>query len=199
MAFLDKLKAGLQKTKKALFAPIDQMLKAFTKVDEELLDAFEVGFGHAAFKHIDLGGAHGGAVALGHELDALGGGVGALVELAGQGFHSEHKAFGQFGEGVVHLGFGEHGLHGALEHGVVEAFHVVAVHKAQAGEGADAEERAQFVQEALGLMAQAGLLFHIDTSDHGYFLLGRGRRPRLNRPEEAGSQGGAEPPPLGAV
>ena len=41
MAFLDKLKAGLQKTKKALFAPIDQMLKAFTQVDEELLEELE--------------------------------------------------------------------------------------------------------------------------------------------------------------
>ena len=41
MAFLDKLKAGLQKTKKALFAPIDQMLKAFTKVDEDLLEELE--------------------------------------------------------------------------------------------------------------------------------------------------------------
>lgn len=41
MAFLDKLKAGLEKTKKALFAPIDQMLKAFTKVDEDLLEELE--------------------------------------------------------------------------------------------------------------------------------------------------------------
>ncbi len=41
MAFLDKLKAGLQKTKNALFAPIEQMLKAFTKVDEELLEELE--------------------------------------------------------------------------------------------------------------------------------------------------------------
>ena len=41
MAFLDKLKAGLQKTKKALFSPIDQMLKAFTKVDEDLLEELE--------------------------------------------------------------------------------------------------------------------------------------------------------------
>lgn len=41
MAFLDKLKAGLQKTKNILFAPIDQMLKAFTKVDEDLLEELE--------------------------------------------------------------------------------------------------------------------------------------------------------------
>ena len=41
MAFLDKLKASLQKTKQALFSPIDQMLKAFTKVDEDLLEELE--------------------------------------------------------------------------------------------------------------------------------------------------------------
>ena len=41
MAFLDKLKAGLQKTKTALFNPIDQMLKSFTKVDEDLLEELE--------------------------------------------------------------------------------------------------------------------------------------------------------------
>ena len=41
MGFLDKLKEGLQKTKKALFAPIDQMLKAFTKVDEDLIEELE--------------------------------------------------------------------------------------------------------------------------------------------------------------
>ena len=41
MGFLDKLKAGLQKTKNALFSPIEQMLKAFTKVDEELLEELE--------------------------------------------------------------------------------------------------------------------------------------------------------------
>ncbi len=41
MGFLDKLKAGLQKTKNALFSPIDKMLKAFTKVDEELLEELE--------------------------------------------------------------------------------------------------------------------------------------------------------------
>ena len=41
MAFLDKLKAGLAKTKKALFSPIDEMLKAFTRVDEDLLEELE--------------------------------------------------------------------------------------------------------------------------------------------------------------
>ncbi len=41
MAFLDKLKAGLSKTKTALFGQIDEVLKAFVKVDEDLLDELE--------------------------------------------------------------------------------------------------------------------------------------------------------------
>ena len=41
MAFLDKLKAGLQKTKNAIFGQIDEVLKAFVKVDEDLLDELE--------------------------------------------------------------------------------------------------------------------------------------------------------------
>ena len=41
MAFLDKLKAGLSKTKNALFGQIDEVLKAFVKVDEELFEELE--------------------------------------------------------------------------------------------------------------------------------------------------------------
>ena len=41
MAFLDKLKAGLSKTKNAIFGQIDEVLKAFVKVDEDLLEEIE--------------------------------------------------------------------------------------------------------------------------------------------------------------
>ena len=41
MAFLDKLKVGLSKTKTALFGQIDEVLKAFVRVDEDLLDELE--------------------------------------------------------------------------------------------------------------------------------------------------------------
>ena len=41
MAFLDKLKAGLTKTKNAIFGQVDNVLKAFVKVDEELLEELE--------------------------------------------------------------------------------------------------------------------------------------------------------------
>lgn len=41
MGFLDKLKQGLSKTKNAIFGQIDEVLKAFVKVDEELLEELE--------------------------------------------------------------------------------------------------------------------------------------------------------------
>ena len=41
MAFLDKLKSGLSKTKNAIFGQIDEVLKAFVKVDEDLLEELE--------------------------------------------------------------------------------------------------------------------------------------------------------------
>ena len=41
MGFLDKLKSGLAKTKKAIFGQIDNVLKAFVKVDEDLLEELE--------------------------------------------------------------------------------------------------------------------------------------------------------------
>ena len=41
MGFLDKLKQGLSKTKNAIFGQIDDVLKAFVKVDEDLLEELE--------------------------------------------------------------------------------------------------------------------------------------------------------------
>lgn len=41
MSFLDKLKSGLAKTKNALFGQVDNILKAFVKVDEDLLEELE--------------------------------------------------------------------------------------------------------------------------------------------------------------
>ncbi|MBE6586824.1 MAG: signal recognition particle-docking protein FtsY [Ruminococcaceae bacterium] len=41
MGFFDKLKSGLEKTKKAVFAQVDNILKSFVKVDEDLLEELE--------------------------------------------------------------------------------------------------------------------------------------------------------------
>lgn len=40
-SFWGRLKAGLSKTRDALFAPVDSLLKSFTKVDEDLLEELE--------------------------------------------------------------------------------------------------------------------------------------------------------------
>ncbi len=40
-SFWGRLKSGLAKTRNALFSPVDSLLKAFTKVDEELLEELE--------------------------------------------------------------------------------------------------------------------------------------------------------------
>ncbi len=41
MAFLDKLKAGLLKTRNAIFGGLDNLLKGFSRVDEDLLEELE--------------------------------------------------------------------------------------------------------------------------------------------------------------
>ncbi len=40
-SFWGRLKSGLTKTRNALFAPVDNLLKAFTKVDEDMLEELE--------------------------------------------------------------------------------------------------------------------------------------------------------------
>ncbi len=41
MGFFDRLKAGLSKTKNALFGKLDQLFRGFSKVDEEMLEELE--------------------------------------------------------------------------------------------------------------------------------------------------------------
>ena len=41
MGFFDKLKSGLAKTKKTVFAPINSLLSAVHKVDEDFLEELE--------------------------------------------------------------------------------------------------------------------------------------------------------------
>ena len=41
MGFFEKLKAGLAKTKNAIFGKIDSLFKSFRRVDEELFEELE--------------------------------------------------------------------------------------------------------------------------------------------------------------
>lgn len=41
MAFFDKLKNGLKKTKESIFGKVDSLFKKFIRIDEDLLDELE--------------------------------------------------------------------------------------------------------------------------------------------------------------
>ena len=56
-----------------------------------MLDGIDIGGGKIALEHVHLGGAHIGTLALANELHAFACGIGALVKLARQEFHCEHR------------------------------------------------------------------------------------------------------------
>ena len=60
-------------------------------VDDVVLDRRDFFGGEGATENDDLGGKNGGAFLAGEDLNALGGGVRTLVELAGEIFDSEGR------------------------------------------------------------------------------------------------------------
>ena len=152
------------------FLGLQAGLAGLDRVDHVMLDGVHVGVGQVTFQRVQLGGADRRALALGDELDAFGGGVGALVELAGQELGGEDLGSGEVGQVVghiVHLGFAEHGGHGLVEQFLGDAFDVIAVHDAQGLEAVQSEDRAQFARKLLGFDIKAGLLFHVHAKNHG--------------------------------
>ena len=147
---------------------VQRGLPALHRVDDVPLHRLCVRRRQGAEQQIDLGGADRGPLPLGHQLDALGGGVRPLVELPRQGLHAEGDAVpgGQGRGGVVHLGLGEHRPHRPAEGGLVQPLRVVAVQQAQVLQGGDAHHGPQLPQQALGLLPEPRLLFHIDPSYH---------------------------------
>ena len=147
---------------------VQRSLAGLHRVDDVFLDLSHLLVGQGAFQQVDAGRAHQRAVALADELDALGGRVGALVELAGQILHGERHAVGdgQLGIGVIHRRLTEHGGDALLEQRLVDALHVVAVEQTQAVQLLDAQQRDELIAQALGLAVEAGFLFNIDTIYH---------------------------------
>ncbi|SCH94436.1 Uncharacterised protein [uncultured Faecalibacterium sp.] len=148
---------------------LQRSLAGLHRVDDVLLDLCHLLLGQGTLQQVDTGRADQRALALADELDALGGRIGALVELAGQVLHSKGNAleFRQLRIGVVHRRLTEHGGSALVEQCLVDALHVIAVQQAQAAQGLDAQQAHQLIFQALGFHVKAGLLFYINTIDHG--------------------------------
>ena len=148
-----------------------------------MADLAQVLLRQLALEHIYLGIGDEGALHPGHQLDALGAGVGPLVELAGQGLHRQQGAgLGGLGEGLVidhvHLGLGEHDALGLLIDGGVDLVGVVAVQDGHGGQSGHAELLPQGLAQPLGLHVEAGLLLGITAVNTHFYL--SSRRPHTN-------------------
>ena len=137
-------------------------------VDDLLLDGLDLGLGGSAGQLIHPGGANQRTVALGDHLNALCGGVSALVELTGQVLHSEHHAVmdGQGVIDVVGLGLSEHGGDAGLEQVLLDVLHIVAVEHTHAGDRADAQNTVDLAQQCAGLVVQTLLLLYKYSVNH---------------------------------
>ena len=162
-------------------------LARFDGVDDVALDGSKGGIGDRAFQHVHLCVLHGGALALADELDALGGRIGALVELARQRLDREHagsrrggnRAIGrdvhafnrELARGHVYLGLAENRGDALIEQLFGNALRVVPVHDAQRclGRKTFRHNRAQLMQKLLGFHVETGLLLNINARNHGSY------------------------------
>ena len=137
-------------------------LPALYRVDEVAADLVQLLLSEPAAQQVHLGVGDQGAVHPGHELDALGGGVGPLVELPRQGLHRQ-DAVGILGDGEslvihrIHLGLGEDDALGLLIDRGVDLVGVVAVQNDHRLQAADAQLVPQSTQQPLGLHIESGL------------------------------------------
>ena len=157
------------------FNRVQRGLALLHGVDQIIADGGLLLIVDLAGEHVHHGGADQRAVAAVGQLDALAGGIGALVELAGQVLRRQHPvaALGQHIVDLIGLGLGEHGGDAAAEQILVQALHVVAVQQAQAGELGDAQEGADVLQGRVGLVVEAGALFNKYSVNHAYCSFSR--------------------------
>ena len=141
---------------------------ALDRVHHMLLHGGDLRLRQVAREEIDLRRAHERALAAAHQLDALLGGVAALVKLPGERLDREDGAVKvrQLGVNVVHLRLGEDRAHGLLKALGRDVFHVVAVQDAHLRRRRDAEEALNFRQQRGGLLGEFFLLFSVNAIDH---------------------------------
>ncbi len=163
-------------------------LPALHGVDEVALYLVQVLLGQPPLQQIYLGVADQGTLHPGHQLHALGAGVGPLVELSRQGLHRQQavKVPG-LGEALVpyyvHLGLGEYDVLCFLIDGGLDPLHVIAVQDADALQVLDPQEAPQVSQKVPGLRAESLPLFHKNPIDHYFFSSSAfiARRPMSRR------------------
>ena len=132
----------------------------------------EILVGEAAAQYVDVGRAHLRARAGADELDALGAGVGALVELAGQRLDGKGALVGRERRRLlgdrVHGRLGEDALQAALEDLVVYALDVVALHDVHALQARKTQVCGELCAQLPRLHVEAGFFLHEHASGHGF-------------------------------
>ena len=151
-------------------------LAGFDGVDEVTADLVQISIRQLALEHIDLCGSDDRTLALSHQLDALCAGIGALVELTGQGLDSQNGVC-ILGRGerlvVAHVGhrLGEYDVLGLGIDCLVHALDIIAAQIAHAGQGFDLQKIVQAVKQTVRLDVKAGTLLGITTINCHFGLL----------------------------
>ncbi len=144
-------------------------------VDDKIFNSGDFLGGECAFEDDDLGGKHEGTVFAGEDLDALGGGIRALVELSGEKFDGEGGlifAESEGGENIIHLRLGEDVSGGFVEFGVGESVDIVALEQADVFQTGEAEGFAEVMQE-VARPGIVGRLFFNENAVHQRRGLGK--------------------------
>ena len=140
-------------------------------VDDVLFNGGDVVLSQIALQQVDAGAAHGGALALAEQLDALTGRVSTLVKLAGQVLNSKNVlGLGQGGVGGVYRRLAEDSRDGLLEQDVVDTLDIITVDEPQTFQGLNAQQVDQLVAKALSLAVKTGLFLNINAIYHCIFL-----------------------------
>ena len=159
-------------------------LTALHAVDNVFLHTLDVGIGQVAKEEVYTCGTHGRTLALRDDLDALRGGIGTLVILTRQIFHSKDMTCGKIrllGGSDIQLGLGEHRADGVIKQLLIDIFHVVAVEKAEACQLLNAEKATKIGKEGICLMGESVFLFYIYTIYHQLFSPARIARAPISR------------------
>ncbi len=159
-------------------------LARFDRIDNIVLDGGKGLVGAAALDDQHPGESHIRTLALADQLDTLGGGIGALIELPRQRLHREHARTvgGKLARHVVDLRLAEHRGNALLEQLRVDAVDIVAVDHAQTGVACQTlgHGRAKLGEQLARLDVETGPLLHVDAGNHGRPFHTAGRTPKTS-------------------